>query len=315
MLRLAYIISIVIFLFAAKTGIAQEPERDIRQLLAEMEHFFSQGDVKGLVACWTADGVFANQNGDRFEGRSNIEKALQASFSARKKSVMKFHLLSLRILNEGAAVVELIPEVKLHSTTSAGELDLNMVMVKRDGRWWIESAREVRYVVPAQVQHLKDLEWLVGDWVAETTAQNGVSFRSSCDWAHNRAFLIRKFTVEAKDKVLHAGTEVIGWDPRARRVRSWVFDSNGGFGENLWVQDGNRWLIKYSGTLPEGDEISATNIITKVDADTLKIESKDRSANGERHPDVPQITLKRQPMAKDAPKTEERQKPAAQILP
>ena len=62
-------------------------------------------------------------------------------------------------------------------------------------------------------------------------------------------FVIRKFTVEGKKGVDQAGTEVIGWDPHAKRLRSWVFDSNGGFGENMWVKDGNRWLMQYSGTL------------------------------------------------------------------
>ena len=75
---------------------------------------------------------------------------------------------------------------------------------------------------------------------------------------------------------MHGGTEVIGWDPRTSRIRSWVFDSDGGFGENVWVHDGNRWLIKYSGTLADGSEASATHILTNVDAATATLQSKDR---------------------------------------
>lgn len=30
------------------------------------------------------------------------------------------------------------------------------------------------------------------------------------------------------------GTQVIGWDPAAGTIRSWMFDSDGGFGEGTW---------------------------------------------------------------------------------
>ena len=93
--------------------------------------------------------------------------------------------------------------------------------------------------------------------------------RSTCDWTANRAFLIRKFKVEGAADVSRAGTEVIGWDPRARRIRSWAFDTDGGFGENVWVKDGNRWLVRCAGTRPDGSEVSATNVFTVVDANTV----------------------------------------------
>ena len=100
--------------------------------------------------------------------------------------------------------------------------------------------------------------------------------------------MIRKFKVEGKEAILHGGTEIIGWDPRTNRIRSWVFDSDGGFGENVWVHDGNRWLIKYSGTLADGSEASATHILTKVDAATATMQSKDRVVNGAAQPDIPE---------------------------
>ena len=35
---------------------------------------------------------------------------------------------------------------------------------------------------------------------------------------------------------------MIGYDPVKGRLRSWVFDSEGGFGEGSWRQEGNKWL-------------------------------------------------------------------------
>ncbi len=149
---------------------------------------------------------------------------------------------------------------------------------------------------------------MVGDWSDEVSPQNGLSVRSTCDWTANRAFLIRKFKVEGPD-VLRLGTEIIGWDPRGQRVRSWVFDSDGGFGENVWMRDGNRWLVRYSGTRPDGSDASATNVLTIVDADTVMVRSKDRTAGGERQPDVPEVTLKRRPAAKAPATSNEPEKP------
>ena len=127
--------------------------------------------------------------------------------------------------------------------------------------------------------------------------------------------MIRKFKVESKEAILHGGTEVIGWDPRTSRIRSWIFDSDGGFGENVWVHDGNRWLIKYSGILADGSEASATHILTNVDAATTTLQSKDRVVNGAAQPDIPETVLKRQAGAKPAANAEEAVKPAERSAP
>ncbi len=111
------------------------------------------------------------------------------------------------------------------------------------------------------------------------------------------------------------GTEIIGWDPRSNVIRSWVFDSDGGFGENVWVHEGKRWLVKHSGTMADGSEASATHILTNVDATTSTVQSKDRVVNGTAQPDVPETELKRQAENKPAAKVEEATKSACKAVP
>ena len=89
------------------------------------------------------------------------------------------------------------------------------MLVKQNGRWLIESAHETVAHLPPQTNHLKELDWLVGDWASETS-KAGITLRTTCDWTANQAFLIRKFKVEGKEAILHGGTEVIGWDPRTQ---------------------------------------------------------------------------------------------------
>lgn len=155
----------------------------------------------------------------------------------------------------------------------------------------------------------------MGDWSDDVPPQNGVSVRSTCAWTANQAFLIRKFKVEKKADISRAGTEIIGWDPHAQKIRSWVFDSNGGFGENVWVRDGNRWLISYSGTRPDGGEALATNVLTIVDANTVTLQSKDRVVDGQRQPEVPEVTIKRQRLGKAEANLKGPAKPPRQVLP
>lgn len=320
MQRLFVAVSVMVLVLAAGIAFAQEKKadepaanQDIRKLLSEMEDSFNRGDAKALAACWTPGGEFVGPAGERIEGRENLEKGFQLSLAANKGSKLQFRVLSLRTVSDGVALVDALADVK--PVPATGESTSALVLVKRDGHWLIDSAREAARHAASQTEHLKPLEWLVGTWANEASSKDGISVQCTCGWTANRAFLIRKFKVEGKNVLLQGGTEIIGWDPRTRRIRSWVFDSNGGFGENVWVQDGNRWLVQFSGTLADGSEARATHVLAMVDADTATLQSKDRTVNDIRQPEVPQVTVKRQAVTKPAIAGEEPAKPAARILP
>jgi hypothetical protein len=188
--------------------------------------------------------------------------------------------------------------------------------VKRDKRWLIESARETITHAGHQSQPLKGLEWLVGDWAGEKGQASAVSIRSSCDWSMGGAYLVRKFSAERKGDLVRGGTEVIGWDPRTHRIRSWMFDSDGSFGESVWTRDGDRWIVKHTGTLADGSDAAVTLVVTCVDANTVTVQSEDHIVNGEKQSDPPEITLKRQPPKEPAAaRPGESQKQSERILP
>ena len=58
-----------------------------------------------------------------------------------------------------------------------------------------------------------------------------------------------------QDRIDMAGMQIIGWDPAAKQIRSWVFDSDGAFGEGVWNKQGNRWYIQSTGTLARRQQI------------------------------------------------------------
>ena len=90
-----------------------------------------------------------------------------------------------------------------------------------------------------------------------------------------------------------AGMQVIGWDPASKQIRSWVFDSDGGFAEGRWTKKDNRWSITTSGTLPNGQKVSAVNVITCVDDNQFKWQSVSRMADGELLPNIDEVVVVR----------------------
>src|SRR5438093_4211725 len=86
----------------------------------------------------------------------------------------------------------------------------------------------------------------------------------------------------------------IGWDPLAKRIRSWVFDSEGGYGESDWTRDGNNWIIKATGVRPDGTTASATNVLTPTGPDGYVWKSTERIVADDRQPDT-EVKVVRKP--------------------
>ena len=111
---------------------------------------------------------------------------------------------------------------------------------------------------------------MIGDWVGQ-----GDEFVVTCsaDWSENKKFIVRRFTVEREGRDVLSGTQRIGWDPSARRIRSWVFDSSGGIVEGRWRREGNSWIVKTTGVLSDGSQSSAVNFWVPEGGDRCVLKS------------------------------------------
>ena len=105
--------------------------------------------------------------------------------------------------------------------------------------------------------------------------------------------MTRAFKVSVGNRVAVSGMQIIGWDAADKKIRSWVFDSDGGCGEGVWTHKGNRWYIKQVGVLPDGQRSSEVNILTKVDDNTFTWQSTNREIDGEVQPNIDEIKVVR----------------------
>jgi hypothetical protein len=92
----------------------------------------------------------------------------------------------------------------------------------------------------------------------------------------------------------------IGWDPVEGTLRSWTFDSDGGFSEGEWMGTDDGWVVKSEATLPDGSIGSATVTIRPSDADHFVVESTDRIVGGAQEPDFKLVIARKPPAAAPA---------------
>jgi hypothetical protein len=77
----------------------------------------------------------------------------------------------------------------------------------------------------------------------------------------------------------------IGFDPLTGKVRSWMFDSDGGFADANWTPVEDSWVIKSSAVLPDGLTGSATVTVTPIDKDHFTLKGTERIVGDERDDD------------------------------
>lgn len=124
---------------------------------------------------------------------------------------------------------------------------------------------------------LRSLDWFQGNWVdRDSDGAVHVSF----EWDDNHHFLIHTFTVKNQNQSAFQGREIIGWDPAQKEIRSWVFDSDGGFGEGSWSQEGTTWYVRMIYTMPDGKSASSVQVYTQVDPNSYTFASNNREVDG-----------------------------------
>lgn len=255
-----------------------DPTGEVESRLLAYLRAFNSGDAAKVVPFWAKKAVSLDEEtGERIEGRKAIAEQFRVFFANQPDARLTGRIDSVRLLRPDVAIAEgaaTLFTADAEPTPSA----FTAVMVKEAGAWVIESSAERELPSPSTPSEaLRELEWLVGDWHDET---EGVDVNTTVRWSANRVFLIRSFKAEYGDGAAFEGTQVIGWDPRAKRHRTWTFNSDGSFGEGVMSRSGDDWLIRLSHTLGDGSVAAGTHVLTRVDADTMRVQKIGQTVAG-----------------------------------
>jgi uncharacterized protein (TIGR02246 family) len=265
-------------------------ENAIRAAVKSYVAAYNRGDAKAVASHWGESAEWISPSGERFQGRQAIEKEMESIFAENKGVRIEVINPSIRLVSPDVAMEEgtvrvIQPAEPPHDSTYLA------IHVKKDGQWKMDSVRETDVPdVPAASPQLQDLAWLVGEWGDQSP---DAAIAANVTWTKNKTFLSYAFKASAPEMDDLEGIQVIGWDPAAGTIRSWMFDSDGGFGEGTWSKKDNSWIVKFSQVLPDGRKASATNIYTLIDANTFTWKSIGRKVGEDFLPNVEEVKIVR----------------------
>jgi len=266
-------------------------EAAVRATIDSFKKAFDRHDAAAIGDLFLPDAKIITENGTVYEGRRAIVDVFAAQFNEQPQTSIDINVESIKFIGSDLAVE--IGATKV--TPGPGqEPEFNrytVVYLKRDGKWQMALARDTEGDRPTNHQRLEPLAWLVGEWIDESPE---AVVETSCRWSPDGNFLMQDIQVKTAGKPVMAVNQRIGWDPVNQCIRSWVFDSEGGFGEGLWARDGDNWMIKATGVRTDGTTASATNTITRLNNDSYVWRSDDRVLAGTRGESV-EVRVVRKP--------------------
>ena len=230
-------------------------------------------------------------SGEVLRGRKNLENHFAEYFEETKQAKIELvdtdiKFLSPNVAREAGLARVIVPDAE------PSETEYEAIHIRTQNGWKIDNVREIDapFASPSHYEQLQALEWMVGTWA---NAGEDTSIATTCRWTTNQNFLVSTFKVFVEDRVDFEGTQVIGWDPHAQTIRSWLFDSDGGFGVGRWSGQDNRWTVQTLNVLPDGRRGSSTNVYELIDESTVRFSSVGRQVDGQLLPSIEPVTVVR----------------------
>ncbi len=292
----------------AKTARDQEADTKVRPstdrsadealIRANIEAFvkaYNAGDAKAIAALFTPDGQIEDKEKNQTEGREAIAQVFAELFEANPKKKIEVGVDSIRFIGRELAV-EVGTTKEIAAPGEPPHYDRYTVLhVKRDGKWQMALARDEEGPSATPHERLQPLAWLVGEWVDDG---GSAVVHSTCRWSEDGNFLLQDFKLRVHGRDEMNVSQRIGWDPLTKHIRSWVFDSDGGFGESVWTRDDDGWIMKATGVRPDGTTASATNLMKPIGTDGYVWRSTDRVVADERQPTMEVKVVRKSPEPK-----------------
>ncbi|MEI8374106.1 MAG: SgcJ/EcaC family oxidoreductase [Planctomycetota bacterium] len=259
---------------AAPASAASADEQAVRQVTQNFVKAFNSGNAEKVAALFYSAADLIDDAGNNHKGTAAIKEVLGRFFAKFPGATSTMTADSVWMVSPGLAIEEGRRVVSTKDDKPSAATRYTLVMIKQQGEWKIASGREVEdddSLSPHD--RLKPLAWLVGDWVDEGS---DAVIQISCKWSEDKNYLLVDFDSKVQGKPAMKSSQRIGWDPLTQKIKSWVFDSDGGHGEGLWAQVENRWVIKSTAVMPDGQTGFATITLEPGDKDSYVMKGFDR---------------------------------------
>lgn len=267
-------------------------EQAIGDLLGRFIKAYNARDARALGELFAADAEIEDDEGDVTKGRDAIVGRFDGVFKEGQSGTLSVTTDSLRFLAPDLAIEEGRASITNVAGMAPRTNRYSVIYTRQGGRWLHARIRDEQPDEVSPHGQLRQLEWLLGQWVNESDDAN---VNTTCRWSDDGNYLLREFDVKAEGRITLRGIQRIGWDGQRKQFRTWIFDDRGGFAEGLMSWDGDRWLIKSSGVRSDGRSVSGTSAITILGKDLLRWETFDRTIGGETIPQTDRFDLVRRP--------------------
>lgn len=274
-------------------------EEAVRATLRDLTAAFNTKDAEALGKLFGEEGLLVDSAGVSTTGREAIVAQYAEAFAEAPDASIEGVLESLQFLTpdvargEGSFTLDSAPGVLAPATGRFATL-----VVRQGETWTIAEIRD--YPTPPEEvasneEYLSEFDWMIGDWVDQT---ENARINSKIRWALNNNYILRDYSIEIPGETSMTGLMILGYDPQAGQVKSWVFDSEGGQGEAYWTRaSDNQWVLKARGHLRNGLPTSASQVITLLSNDVVAQSSFDRILGGQVAPDISEVIMVRKPPA------------------
>jgi len=270
---------------------------------------FNKGDAEGLAQLFAAKGELVDENGNIFSGREQIAGLFKAFFEKFPKAELQMEVTGVRTVGDSLAIEEGVRLITVPDTDTAAQVRYVAVRDKEGEHWPIASYSEFADdPPPTPAEMLSGVSFLVGDWIDESPeGKTAISYR----FEDEGNFLVGDYTLAVAGGPESRSHQRIGWDPLEGVIRSWTFDSDGGFSTGEWVPTEAGWVIKTDATMPDGTTGSATVTLAPTDDDHFVVRSSDRIIGGVDEPEFELTVARRPPQPAGAKPAGTDPKPAA----
>lgn len=258
--------------------------RGVKKAQEAYEKAFCRKDVKALAETLAPNVSYENLiTGDVIEGKDKVVTYFQDHFR-------KFGLYQIEMSSDGVDFIEEGHAIEFGITTTSKEDGVaektcfRADYVQEKGLWLLQKFTESTLVAaPSHFEYLKELDWLTGRWEDQ---DDNVDIRSSWKWDKNKNFLVGHCTKRILNQKELDIRQIIAWDPAQKKIRSWVFDSDGGFGEGTWTREDGSWYVRMTFGLADGRRASATFIYKKESDSSYTFQATGRDIDGKILPNI-----------------------------